>query len=415
VNDVLFARGQMAMSLAFHIVFAAIGVAMPLLMVLAEWRFHRTRDPDYLSLAHRWAKGTAVLFAVGAVSGTVLSFELGLLFPTFMGHAGAVIGMPFSLEGFAFFTEAIFLGLYLYGWEKLGPRTHLFAGAVVAASGAASAAFVTIANAWMNAPRGFRVESGRFVDIDPIAAMGTPFAAHEIVHGTIAAYLATAAAVAAIHAVGLLRNPESTFHGKALGLALAVSIPTALVQPLTGHWAGHEIARGQPAKLAAIEQLQRTRSHAPLTVGPIEIPSALSILAGNSPEAVVTGLDDIPRRDRPPRLIRTFFQAMVLFGVLLAGHAVWSAWIRLRRHGPSRRFLWATALVGPLGFFALEAGWVVTEVGRQPWIVYGVMRTADAVTPMRGLVAPFIAVSIVYLLLSAVVIEILRRQFREAP
>lgn len=414
MDDVLFARGQMAMSLAFHIVFAAIGVAMPLLMVLAEWRHRRTLDPDYLSLARSWAKGTAVLFAVGAVSGTVLSFELGLLFPGFMRHAGPVIGMPFSLEGFAFFTEAIFLGLYLYGWEKLGPRTHLFAGCVVAASGAASAAFVTIANAWMNAPRGFRVESGRFVDVDPIAAMGTPFAAHEIVHGTLAAYLATAAAVAAIHAVGLLRNPRSGFHRKALGLALALSVPAALVQPLTGHWAGHEIAKGQPAKLAAIEQLQRTQSRAPLTMGPIEIPWALSILAGNSPDAVVTGLEDIPPADRAPPLVRAFFQAMVLSGILLGGHAVWSAWTWIRRRPPSGRFLRATALVGPLGFLALEAGWIVTEVGRQPWVIYGVMRTADAVTPMRGLVVPFIAVSVVYLLLSAVVIEILRRQFREA-
>jgi cytochrome d ubiquinol oxidase subunit I len=344
----------------------------------------------------------------------VLSFELGLLFPGFMRHAGPVIGMPFSLEGFAFFTEAIFLGLYLYGWEKLGPRTHLFAGAVVAASGAASAAFVTIANAWMNAPRGFRVESGRFTDIDPIAAMRTPFAGHEIVHGTLAAYLATAAAVAAIHAVGLLRNPQSSLHRKALGLARALFVPTALVQPLTGHWAGHEIAKGQPAKLAAIEQLERTQARAPLTVGPLEIPWALSILAGNSPDTVVKGLEDFPRADRPPPLVRPFFQAMVLCGLILAGHAAWSTWIRMRRRLPSRRFLRATALVGPLGFLALEAGWVVTEVGRQPWVIYGVLRTADSVTPMRGLIVPFIAVSLVYLLLSAVVIEILRRQFREA-
>src|SRR5213080_5112997 len=195
MSDLLAARSQMGVSLAFHIVFAVIGIAMPLMMVLAERRWQVTGHAIYLDLAKRWAKGTAILFAVGAVSGTVLSFELGLLWPRFMELAGPVIGIPFSLEGFAFFTEAIFLGLYLYGWERLGPRTHLFAGCVVAASGAASAAFVTIANAWMNAPRGFRVESGRFVDVDPIAAMGTPFAAHEIVHGTLAAYLATAAAV----------------------------------------------------------------------------------------------------------------------------------------------------------------------------------------------------------------------------
>src|SRR5215207_7624585 len=222
MDDILAARSQMAMSLAFHIIFAAIGIAMPLLMVIAEWRFLRTRDEIYLTLAKRWAKGTAILFAVGAVSGTVLSFELGLLFPKFMGYAGAIIGMPFSLEGFAFFTEAIFLGIYLYGWERISPGKHLLAGAVVAASGAASGIFVVIANAWMNTPTGFRLEGGQLVDIDPLAAMMNPNAFAQVLHMILAAYAATGFAVAGIHAYMLRRDPANRFHRIALAIALTV-------------------------------------------------------------------------------------------------------------------------------------------------------------------------------------------------
>jgi cytochrome bd ubiquinol oxidase subunit I len=414
MQDVLFARGQMALSLGFHIVFAAVGIALPLLMVMAELRWLRTRDPEYLDLAKRWSKGAAVLFAVGAVSGTVLSFELGLLFPKFMEHAGPLVSMPFSLEGFAFFTEAIFLGVYLYGWKRVPERLHVAAGFGVAVSGAASALFVTIANAWMNAPRGFRVVDGKFVDVDPLRAMATPFAFHEVVHGCLAAYLATAIAVAGVHAVLLLRNPGSGFHRKALGLALLMAVPCALLQPLVGHYAGHQVARGQPAKLAAMEQLQRTQPRAPLTVGPVEVPGLLSLLAFGDPDAVVTGLDAFPPADRPPRLVKPLFQLMVLLGGLLAAHSAWALWLHARRHAWTPLFLKATAVAGPLGFLALEAGWGVTELGRQPWIIHGVMRTADAVTPMRGLVVPFTVFTLVYLFLSAAVVMLLRDQFREA-
>src|SRR5213593_4347073 len=219
MTDVFAARSQMAMSLAFHIVFAVVGIAMPVLMVLAEWRWRRRGDPIFLDLAHRWAKGTAILFAVGAVSGTVLSFELGLLWPTFMAHAGAIIGMPFSLEGFAFFTEAIFLGIYLYGWDRISPRAHLAAGVVVAVSGALSGIFVVIANAWMNAPTGFDLVNGRPVNIDPIAAMLNPAALPQTLHMTLAAYAPTGLAVAGIHALRLLRDPRNGFDRRALGVA----------------------------------------------------------------------------------------------------------------------------------------------------------------------------------------------------
>ncbi|MCB9730280.1 MAG: cytochrome ubiquinol oxidase subunit I [Deltaproteobacteria bacterium] len=415
--DVLFARSQMATSLGFHIIFASVGIAMPLLMVLAEAIWLRTGDPGYRDLARRWAKGTAVFFAVGAVSGTVLSFELGLLFPEFMARAGAIIGMPFSLEGFAFFTEAIFLGICLYGWERVRPAAHLAASAMVALSGALSALFVTLANAWMNAPTGFRLDaSGAMVDIDPLAAMASPFALHEVVHTLLAAYMATAFAVAAIHALGLLRDSASAFHRRALTLALALAIPAALAQPLVGHYAGQQIATLQPAKLAALEQLETTQAGAPLTLGPLSIPGGLSLLAFNDPDAVVTGLDAFAPEDRPPAIVRPAFLVMVGLGTLAALYALVTAalWWRRRALPLSRPWLLTTLALGPAGFLALEAGWVVTEVGRQPWTIYGILRTRDAVTAVAPLWIPFVTFTLVYIGLAIVVLAVLRRQVRAA-
>ena len=415
-SEALFARGQMAYSLGFHIVFAAIGIAMPLLMVAAEVLGRRTGRAEYLDLAHRWAKGTAVFFAIGAVSGTVLSFELGLLFPRFMELAGPFVGMPFSLEGIAFFTEAIFLGLYLYGWDRLRPALHIACGAVVALSGALSAVFVTLVNAWMNAPRGFRLEAGRIVDIDPVAALASPFAAHEIVHGLLAAYMATAMAVAAIHAWGLLRRPDSPLHRAALGLALAMAIPAALVQPISGHSAGQMVAEHQPLKLAAMEGLERTQTAAPAHLGPIAIPGGLSLLAHNDPDAEVIGLDRFPPADHPHWIVSVAFQVMILLGTAAAGWAgltlLW--WLRRRRRLPERRWwLWLTVLLGPAGMIAMEAGWTVTEVGRQPWAIYGVLRTADAVTPVTGLWLPFTLFAVIYLGLGVVTALVLARHVRQ--
>src|SRR5438874_9834650 len=251
MSDFLFARSQVAMSLAFHIVFAALGIGMPLLMAMAEGMYLRTKQPVYLDLCKRWAKGTAILFAVGAVSGTVLSFELGLLWPGFMEHAGAIIGMPFSLEGFAFFTEAIFLGVYLYGWKRVSPIIHWLSGAIVAISGIFSGIFVVTANAWMNSPAGFKIVNGKFADIDPIAAILNPASFHEVVHMTLAAFVATGFMVAAIHAFFLLRDRTSPFHRAALGLALAVGCSSMPLHILRGDLSARAVARLQPANLAA--------------------------------------------------------------------------------------------------------------------------------------------------------------------
>jgi cytochrome bd ubiquinol oxidase subunit I len=415
ISDLIAARAQMALSLGFHIIFAEIGIAMPLLMVLAEWRWRRTGDAIYLQLARRWAKGTAILFAVGAVSGTVLSFELGLLWPSFMQLAGPVIGIPFALEGFAFFTEAIFLGVYLYGWERVSPRAHMLAGLIVAASGAASALFVVIVNAWMNTPAGVTVDAGRFTAVDPLAAMRNPSTFQQVVHMLLAAYASTGIAVAGLHAAvhlgrrgADLPGPRTTtsFHRHAMIVALTVAIPAALLQPISGDTSARAVARWQPVKLAAMESLLDTQRGAPLHLVGIEIPRALSLLAFRDPDAEVKGLSAFPRDEWPPIApVHAAFQLMVILGTLMALVCAWAAFTLLRRRdlADHRGLLGALALLAPAGFIATEAGWVVTEVGRQPWVIGGIMRTADAVTPMPGLAVPMIVFSIIYLGLAAVV------------
>jgi len=430
MSDLLAARSQMAVSLAFHIVFAVIGIAMPLMMVLAERRWQVTGHAIYLDLAKRWARGTAILFAVGAVSGTVLSFELGLLWPRFMEFAGPIIGMPFSLEGFAFFTEAIFLGIYLYGWDRLSSQAHLWAGVAVAVSGAASGVFVVIANAWMNAPTGFELVNGQPVNVDPIAAMTNAAAASQTLHMTIAAYAATGFAVAGIHAFLLLRDPANAFHRRALEIALIVGAPAAVLQPISGDMSARHLAVHQPVKLAAAEALFRTRGPAPLSLGgwpdvaaretrfAVEIPYALSLLAFHDPHAVVQGLDLVPESEWPNvPAVHLSFQVMVAVGTYLALVAFWTGWLAWRRAdlAHNRWLMRAIALATPLGFVAVEAGWMVTELGRQPWVIYGVIKTADAVTPMPGLVVPFLTFTLLYCFLGVIVVWLLYRQILRSP
>lgn len=430
MDDLLAARVQMAMSLAFHIIFAVVGIAMPLMMVIAEWCWLRSRREIYIELARQWSKGTAIFFAVGAVSGTVLSFELGLLWPHFMEWAGPIIGMPFSLEGFAFFTEAIFLGIYLYGWNRVSSRAHLASGALVAVSGAASGIFVVIANSWMNVPTGFRLVGGRPVDIDPIAAMQNPAVLPQALHMMLAAYAATGFAVAGIHAYLLLRDPVNLFHRSALIVALAVGGTTAVLQPFSGDLLAKLVARTQPVKLAAFEGQFKSERGAPLRIGgrpdeearmtpyAIEIPGGLSFLAFNDAAATVKGLDDYPRDQWPPvAVVHISFQLMVAAGVAMMAVALWGAWLGWRRHSllSSRMFLRVLVAASPLGFIATEAGWIVTEVGRQPWIIYGVMRTAEAVTPMPGLAAPLIAFTLLYMFLAVMVMRLLIHQLASSP
>jgi len=430
MDHLTYARAQMGLSLAFHMAFAAVGVALPLLMVIADVMHQRTGDPDYRELGKRMAKGTSILFAVGAVSGTVLSFELGLLWPTFMGTFGELVGLPFALEGFAFFTEAIFLGIYLYGRERIPPRLHLFAGIMVALSGAVSAFFVTLVNSFMNLPAGFTMEHGRAVGIDPLAAMFSPSWKHQTVHVLLSCYQATAFAMAGVQAAMLLRHRGSTLFRKSLGISLAVACVTAVIQPISGHGSAQSIAVLQPTKLAAAEAHFHTGRRAPILIGglpdaekqevrgALAIPGGLSFMAHNDLDAEVQGLDAVPRADWPNvAATHTAFDVMVGTGSMMMLLSVIAGVLAWRKKGlpDSPWFLRAVVACGPLGLVAMEAGWCVTEFGRQPWIVRGAMRTRDAVTPFPHLAAPFWMFTLLYVFLAVTVVYLLYRQLREAP
>lgn len=422
MNDLLAARSQMAMSLGFHILFAVAGMAMPLLMLIAQWRHLRTGEAVFHELALRWAKGTAILFAVGAVSGTVLSFELGLLWPRFMQYAGPLIGMPFSLEGFAFFLEAIFLGLYLYGWKKLSPRVHLLCGSVVALSGLASGVFVVAVNAFMNTPSGIVLDAaGKVTDFDPYVAFFSASFPTQATHTALASYASVSFAVMAIHAWRLRADPGSVFHRKAFEISLLVAVISTPLQIASGDRSAKHLAEHQPAKLAAAEAVFHTTQGAPLSIGgwpdveagelkyALEIPKALSILGKGDPDAEIAGLDQVPREDWPNiPVVHLAFQLMVGCGTAMLGVCALAVFLWWRKKLFDKRFLFLTMAAGPLGLVALEAGWVVTEAGRQPWILRGLMRTADAVTPMPGLVVPFLAFSLLYFVLGTVVLVLLR-------
>jgi cytochrome d ubiquinol oxidase subunit I len=430
MSDILAARSQMAISLVFQIIFTAIGVALPLMMMIAEALWLRTQDATYLWVAKRWAKGTAILFAIGAVSGTVLSFELGLLWPRFMGFAGAAIGMPFSLEGFAFFTEAIFLGIYLYGWKRVSAGIHLLAGVIVAISGLASAMFVCLVNGWMNTPTGFRLVNGQITDISVWSALRNPAGLPEAIHMILASYCAAGFATAGIHALLARRDRSNRFHQHAIAIALLVGGSAAVLQAVSGDALARMTARNVPTKLAAMEGDFQTRSGAPLRIGglpdvrtrqtnyAIEIPDGLSLVAFHSPHATVQGLDKTPQDQWPNVLVvHIAFQMMVGIGTLLICVALVGAWLAWKK-GPlieNRRYLQLLVLCTPLGFVALESGWVVTEVGRQPWIIYHIMRTSEAVTTMPGLTTPLILFTGLYLILAAIVIWLMSRHVIASP
>ncbi|HEV3233423.1 MAG TPA: cytochrome ubiquinol oxidase subunit I [Candidatus Dormibacteraeota bacterium] len=437
MSEYLAGRAQMGTSLAFHIVFASLGVGLPLLLLIVEGLAYRRKDETWRLLARRWSKAFGILFAIGAVSGTVLSFELGLLWPGFMKYAGSVIGLPFSLEGFAFFTEAIFLGLYLYGWDRLSPLAHWLCTIPLAVSGAASAWFVTTANSWMNSPTGFKLQDGVVSDVRPIEAIFNPGTPIETAHTMISAYVATGFAVAAVYAVGLLRGRRGLIYRRALTVGMLMGIVATPLQIITGDINARWVADYQPAKLAAMEGQFQTEKGAPLRIGgipnpgagrtdfAIEIPAGLSFLAYGDPGAVVKGLQDFPAGTTPnPVMVHISFQLMVAIGFGLLALSAWflGAWIAARRQSKSgrrvfpgavtvhsRALLLAIGAAGFAGFAAVELGWMVTELGRQPWVIYGVVRTSQAITPAPGLVWSFVISTAIYVGLAVALVGLLLR------
>ncbi|TLV03780.1 cytochrome ubiquinol oxidase subunit I [Dyadobacter luticola] len=427
MNDFIAARSQMALSLGFHIIFSCIGMVMPFFMAVAHYYWIKTGEPVYKNVTKAWSKGVAIFFATGAVSGTVLSFELGLLWPGFMKHAGPIFGMPFSLEGTAFFIEAIALGFFLYGWDRFNKWFHWITGVVVGVSGLASGILVVAANAWMNSPAGFDYINGEYVNIDPIAAMFNAAWFSQALHMTIAAFVATGFAVAGVHAFMILKGRNILFHTKSFKIAATFGCVAALLQPLSGDISAKDVAVRQPAKLAAMEAHFKTEKSASLIIGgipdeknkkvdyAIKLPGFLSFLAHGDFKSEVTGLDKIPEENHPPVTITHFaFQIMVGTGMamMLISAIYFFSHFKQKNWLKSDWLLKLFAIATPLGFIAVEAGWTVTEVGRQPWIIYNVMRTADAVTPMPGITYSFYLFTAVYVSLAVFVVFMLYRQIK---
>lgn len=422
MDNVLAARALMGASLGFHILYATIGIGLPFMLMLAEGLALRTGNELYHQLARRWIRPAGLLFAIGAVSGTILSFELGLLWPKFMAASGALIGLAFTIEGFAFFTEAIFLALYIYGERRLSRRALFLCTIPLTISAAASAVFVISANSWMNTPTGFRFVDGVFTDIEPLRVLANPAWAHQAVHGTFAAYVATGFAMSGIYALAMLRGHKTDYNKRALTLSLAVATLSLPVMLISGDFAAAFLAKHEKPKLAAMEALFHTTAGAPLIIGgwpdpatekvhyAIEIPKLLSLLAHRKPNAVVEGLDAFPPGTTPdPRLVHPFFDLMVGSFFLMSLAAVWFWLLRWRRREcPTGRWmLWTILLAAPFGMIALESGWLVTEFGRQPWIIQGYMLVSEGVTPSFGISLVFLTFLLVYVALTAGLLKML--------
>jgi cytochrome bd ubiquinol oxidase subunit I len=425
------ARSQMAFTLGFHIILASLGVAFPLMMLIAHYRGLRHDDADALLLAQRWSKVAAVTFAVGAVTGTVLSFEFGLLWPAFTGRFGSVFGILFAIEGIFFFLEAIFLTIYIFGWKRLSGWRHFWAGVPVAITGIGGAFSVVAVNSWMNQPQGYTLSNGKVTDVEPLKVIFNPAVPYEVPHMILAAYLVTGFLVASIYAVGMLRGRRDHYHRLGLLIPLTVACIATPIQFAVGDSAARAIAKDQPIKFAAMECVQQTATHVTEYIygrctsdgvkGGIGIPGFDSFLVGFSTDTQVTGLDTVPPDDRPPAntMLHWAFDTMVGICTMLIALGTWLAfaWWRRRDIPKTKWFLRAVAVSGVASVVALECGWIVTEVGRQPWIVYNVMRTEDAVTAASGVSITLAAIVLLYVALGVGTVVVLRgmsRRWREA-
>src|SRR5690348_18372143 len=425
-SNLVAARSQMAFTLGFHIILASLGVALPAMMLIANYRGLRHDDPDALRLARRWSKAVAVTFAVGAVTGTVLSFEFGLLWPGFTGRFGKVFGVLFAIEGIFFFLEAIFVAIYIFGWKRLKPWTHFWAGVPIVITGLGGAFSVVSVNSWMNQPQGFSPASGDVTAVQPWKVIFNPAVPYEVPHMILAAYLVTGFVVASIYAVGMLRGRRDRYHRLGLLIPLTVACIAAPLQFVVGDTAARAIAADQPIKFAAMECVQQTsrdvteylggRCTSSGVQGGIGIPGFDSFLVGFSTNTQVTGLDSVPPDDRPPAdtMLHWSFDTMVGICSLLIALGAWFAIVWWRRRDIPRTpwFLRAVAVSGAAAVLALECGWIVTEVGRQPWIVNGVMRTEDAVTQASGVWVTFGVVLLLYVVLGTALVLALRAMSR---
>jgi cytochrome d ubiquinol oxidase subunit I len=425
-SNLIAARAQMGTSLIFHIIFSVLGVGLPLMLCIAEGLALWKRDGTWMALSRQWTKAFAILFAIGAVSGTIVEFELSLLWPTWTKYSGAIIGLPFALEGFAFFIEGIFLGVYLFGAKRLSPFVHWLTSFPIVLSGTLSAWFVTSANSWMNSPAGFQIVHGKVVGINPFQAILNPSTPYETTHMILACFVATGFGAAAVYAVGMLRGKRDAYHrnGLLLGMVLgSVAIP---LQIISGDLNARFLETAQPTKYAAMEGVLQSGNGKPLYVGgivdaqtgrvyyAIEIPHGESLISHFDLNSYTRGLDSFPADQRPgpglAAVIHLAFDGMVGTGffMLLVAVVFWLLYFRRKRVVPEKKWLlWGTVLAGPAAFIALELGWIVTEEGRQPWIIYGIFRTSQAVNPAQWMNVSFLIFSAIYVLLGATLVMLL--------
>jgi cytochrome d ubiquinol oxidase subunit I len=426
-TNLFAAREQMAFTLAFHIVLACIGVALPATILVANWIGLKRDDRDAIELAQRWSKAMAVTFAVGAVTGTVLSFEFGLLWPRFMERYGAAFGIAFGIEGLFFFLEAIFLGIFIYGWKRLPGWVHWWTGVPMVITGIGGAASVVSANAWMNQPQGFVLDAaGKVTEVEPFKVIFNPATPYEVPHMILAAYMVVGFLVASIYAVGMLKGRRDRLHRLGLLIPLTIALIATPIQLLVGDTAAREVAHHQPAKFAAMECIQDTGGHQTEYIGgictadgvkvAIPIPYLDSMLVGFSPDTKVTGLNSIPDDERPPvnTFIHLAFDLMVGVGSAFLLLGIWLLWSWYKRRDIPRTpwFLKAVSVSGVAAILALWSGWIVTEVGRQPWIVYHYMKVSEAVTDANGIWGVFIFTLLLYAALGTIAVLVLRRMSR---
>ena len=430
-SNLLAARNQMGFTLGFHIVLACFGVAFPAMMLIAEWRGRKRNDEAALRLARNWSKAVAVMFAVGAVSGTVLSFEFGLLWPRFMDRFGDAFGIAFAIEGIFFFLEAIFIAIYIYGWDRLSPRAHMWAAVPIVISGVGGAFSVIAANSWMNQPQGFTLDAaGKVTDVKPLEVLTNSAAGYEFLHMLLAAYMVAGFLLASIYAYGMLRGRRDRYHRLGFIIPFTVAAIATPLQLVVGDTAARAVADDQPAKFAGMECIYKGGPDQTEYLGGvctdgqvkggIGIPGLDSYLVGFSKNTDVTGLNQVPKDEQPPAktMLHLSFDTMVGIGFALLALGAWYAiaWYR-KRDLPETKWFWrAGAIAGVAAVAALECGWIVTEVGRQPWIVQGYMRTSEAVTPAQGIWWVFAATMLVYIALGTIAVVVLRglsRRWRE--
>lgn len=427
-DPVLYSRMLTELTLAFHIIFATIGVGVPVMIALAEWTGIKRKDPYYILLARRWARGFVITVAVGVVTGTAIGLQLSLLWPSFMRIAGQAIALPLFLETFAFFFEAIFLGIYLYTWDRFkNPITHFLLVIPVVIGSSASAFFITTVNAFMNTPQGFTLKDGSIINIQPLVAMFNPATPTKVAHVMTSAYMTTAFILAAIAAFSMLKKRNHLYHRKALKLTMTAALVFSLSTALVGDLSGKFLAKYQPEKLAAAEWHFETGTKAPLVLGGIltkdheikyglKLPYALSILAGDTPNAEVKGLNDTPENERPPLFVHYIFDSMVSIGIFLTVLSLLYVWM-VSKYTNGMYPRWILRLItwsGPLAMLGIECGWVYAEIGRQPWILRGYMKTADGATTSTHVDLMLVLFCFIYIVLGFTVIKVLRNLFKNS-